>query len=250
VQERLIELGEEGLEERLQMAGESPANPPHRLAKLIQVCRAIQVLLRLFAASSQWPQRHAVWVLLMTATLSSALPQDCILSQGKAALVLEVSRRGSMESVEQLAQRAKRYATAGADAIALRTDAEYTAEGLKDLWSVCRAVKVPVMAWDWHLHPLQVRRPSRRRGLALCTWLALPGRCARFSLGVGVLGMCWLDEGTGQTMSVREVRAPFLEHHLSGRRGSWGVSGGELGPSLEARCPTEWHACGARCICG
>ncbi len=40
VQGRLRELGEEGLEERLQMAGESPANPPHRLAKAIQV-RAI-----------------------------------------------------------------------------------------------------------------------------------------------------------------------------------------------------------------
>ncbi|GAB4821519.1 hypothetical protein N2152v2_008565 [Parachlorella kessleri] len=104
VQGRLKELGEEGLEERLQMAGESPANPPHRLAKVIQ---------------------------------------DCILSQGKACLVLELSRSGgSMEGIEQLAQRAKRYAAAGADALALRTDADYTPEGLKDLWSVCRAVKV------------------------------------------------------------------------------------------------------------
>jgi hypothetical protein len=43
VLERLEELGEEGLEERLQMAGESPANPPHRLAKVIQVSSAATI---------------------------------------------------------------------------------------------------------------------------------------------------------------------------------------------------------------
>ena len=92
--------------------------------------------------------------------------QDCILSQGRAYLVLELARSGgSMEGLEQLAQRAKRYAAAGADALALRTDADYTPEGLKDLWSVCRAVKVPVLCWDWHLHPLQVGRAAWRGGL-------------------------------------------------------------------------------------
>ena len=48
---------------------------------------------------------------------------------------------------------------AGADALAVRLDSEHTPEGLKDLWSVCRAVRnTPVLAVDWFLHPLQVGR--------------------------------------------------------------------------------------------
>ena len=35
-------------------------------------------------------------------------------------------------------------------------DSEDTPEGNKDLFSVVQAVKVPVLARDWYIHPLQI----------------------------------------------------------------------------------------------
>ena len=40
------------------------------------------------------------------------------------------------------------------------TDLEETPAGLSDLFAVCRAVQVPVLQWDWFVHPLQVRYSS------------------------------------------------------------------------------------------
>lgn len=40
------------------------------------------------------------------------------------------------------------------------TDAEETPSGYADLVSVCRATRVPVLARDWQLHPLQARARS------------------------------------------------------------------------------------------
>lgn len=77
-------------------------------------------------------------------------------SQGKATLVLEVARPSPSTTPTELAALAKRYADMGADALAVRMDSEDTPEPLKDLLSVVRAVRIPVMARDWYLHPMQV----------------------------------------------------------------------------------------------
>ena len=45
----------------------------------------------------------------------------------------------------------------GASALVVRTDSADTPSGLRDLFSVQQAVpKVPVLARDWLIHPLQV----------------------------------------------------------------------------------------------
>lgn len=180
------------------------------------------------------------------AALALAPQSQDYIPQGKLALVLEISRGGSIDSADQLAQLAKRYVAAGggcvpcrgdsqgshalralqrctqlpsasrslglgaalnqvrrksilpgrlmplqetpagasthhsllpaagADALAVRTDSDYTPEGLKDLWTVCRAVKAPVLALDWYLHPLQVRQ-----GFESCTIRLLQRACLR-----------------------------------------------------------------------
>lgn len=38
----------------------------------------------------------------------------------------------------------------------VRVDSEDTPEGGKDLWAVTQAVRVPVLARDWYIHPLQI----------------------------------------------------------------------------------------------
>ena len=58
--------------------------------------------------------------------------------------------------VSDVLQWAKRCKAAGADAIAVPTDALDTETGLRDLLAVCRAVRCPVVRRDWILHPLQV----------------------------------------------------------------------------------------------
>lgn len=111
------ELGMEALDERLQSATQMPANPPYRLSTLI----------------------------------AEAVPQ------GRAVLVFEVARPTLETSSAELAQLAKAYVAAGADALAVRTDSEHTPSGLRDLFSVQQAVpRVPVVARDWLIHPLQV----------------------------------------------------------------------------------------------
>ncbi|EFN54727.1 hypothetical protein CHLNCDRAFT_135426 [Chlorella variabilis] len=133
---QLQELGEEGLEERLQSATQRPARPAHRLTQLV----------------------------------ADVLPT------GRPVLVLELSRGGDATATsEQLGELAARLVAAGADALAVKTDAEDTAEPLKDLLTVTQsalaasrrcvgagliaaeaAVPPPVLQRDWFIHPLQI----------------------------------------------------------------------------------------------
>ena len=83
-------------------------------------------------------------------------PQDSI-PYGKPVLVAEVCRPSPSSSSQDVAKLAADYVAWGVDAIAVATDLEETPAGLSDLFAVCRAVKVPVLQWDWFLHPLQVK---------------------------------------------------------------------------------------------
>jgi indole-3-glycerol phosphate synthase len=91
----------ESLDERLQSATSTPAQPPYRLAQ-----RVAEVVER----------------------------------EGRAALVVELARPTPSTTPEQLAEIARAYVRAGADALAVCTDAEDTPEGMRDLWTVARAV--------------------------------------------------------------------------------------------------------------
>lgn len=71
-------------------------------------------------------------------------------------LVAEVCRPSPSATSTDVAKLAADYVAWGIDAIAVATDLEDTPGGLQDLFAVCRAVKVPVLQWDWFLHPLQV----------------------------------------------------------------------------------------------
>ncbi|GFH14820.1 IGPS domain-containing protein [Haematococcus lacustris] len=116
VESVLKELGMEALEERLQSAAALPARPAYRLTSLI----------------------------------AESAPR------GKAVLVWEVVRPGPASSPADLARLARQYVSLGADALAVRTDAADSPSALADLWAVTQAVKVPVLARDWVIHPLQV----------------------------------------------------------------------------------------------
>ena len=83
--------------------------------------------------------------------------QDSI-PYGKVVLVAEVCRPSPSAPSSDVAKLAADYVAWGVDAIAVATDLEDTPGGLQDLFAVCRAVKVPVLQWDWFLHPLQVSR--------------------------------------------------------------------------------------------
>lgn len=72
-------------------------------------------------------------------------------------LVAEVCRPSPSATSSDVAKLAADYVAWGVDAIAVATDLEETPGGLQDLFAVCRAVKVPVLQWDWFLHPIQVR---------------------------------------------------------------------------------------------
>ncbi|GFR47518.1 hypothetical protein Agub_g9140 [Astrephomene gubernaculifera] len=112
------ELGMEALDERLRSAAQLPARPPYRLASLI----------------------------------AEEVPQ------GRPVLLFEVARPDPTTSSAQLAQLAAAYVSrGGAGALAVRTDSAATPAGLRDLFSVTQALpRVPVLARDWLLHPLQV----------------------------------------------------------------------------------------------
>lgn len=71
-------------------------------------------------------------------------------------LVAEVCRPSPSATSSDVAKLAADYVAWGVDAIAVATDLEETPGGLQDLFAVCRAVKVPVLQWDWFLHPIQV----------------------------------------------------------------------------------------------
>lgn len=118
VEAALQELGMEGLEERLQSATQSPARPEYRLLRKVQ---------------------------------------EVTQFEGRAALVVEVTRPSPATTPEQLAALARSYLAMGADALVVRTDAADTPEGLKDLFAVVQAARgAPVIARDWYIHPLQI----------------------------------------------------------------------------------------------
>ncbi|PSC68944.1 Isovaleryl-dehydrogenase [Micractinium conductrix] len=143
VSAQLAELGVGAVEERLQSATAAPARPAFRLAEL--------------AAT--------------------------IVPTGRPVLVIELARgEGCAESSEALAALATAAIKAGADALAVKTDASDTPEPLKDLLAVTRAAAAsgprrpgssmeaaavaagmarelgppPVLERNWFLHPLQV----------------------------------------------------------------------------------------------
>lgn len=86
--------------------------------------------------------------------------------QGQAVLLFELARPHPEATPAELAALAQEYVRAGAAGLVVRTDSADTPAGLRDLWSVTHAVKVPVLARDWLLHPLQARRGQGRGGEA------------------------------------------------------------------------------------
>ncbi len=89
-------------------------------------------------------------------------------------LVAEVCRPSPSSSSQDVAQLAADYVAWGVDAIAVATDLEETPAGLSDLFAVCRAVKVPVLQWDWFLHPLQVKHsllPEQPGIFVMCMYM-------------------------------------------------------------------------------
>lgn len=78
---------------------------------------------------------------------------------GECAIVAEVSAGSPSAPAWHAAEAAEKCVEGGADAIALRTDLESTADGLLQLQLVCRAMEarnIPVLQLDWTMHPLQV----------------------------------------------------------------------------------------------
>jgi len=60
--------------------------------------------------------------------------------QGNAVIVLELARPDPLTTPQELAQLAKDYVEAGADALAVRCDSNDTSSGLTDLFCVSQAV--------------------------------------------------------------------------------------------------------------
>lgn len=69
---------------------------------------------------------------------------------------VQVRRGHGTSTPGDLAKSAAAAMDAGADTVAICSDAEATPQGLVDLFTVCRAIKQPVVARDWYLHPIQV----------------------------------------------------------------------------------------------
>eukprot|EP00803_Ostreobium_quekettii_P003618 evm.model.scf_235.10 EVM.evm.TU.scf_235.10 scf_235:66282-69020(-) len=76
--------------------------------------------------------------------------------QGRPVLVLEVVRPSTSATTDDLVQLAEQYVQWGADALCVPTDIEASPSGLKDLFVISRATKVPVLAKDWYIHPIQI----------------------------------------------------------------------------------------------
>lgn len=75
---------------------------------------------------------------------------------GRLAVVAEVCEPTPHTGGEAVASAARAWEAAGADAISVWTDEEYTPAGEEDLRAVARATKLPVMLCDYVLHPLQL----------------------------------------------------------------------------------------------
>ena len=82
--------------------------------------------------------------------------QEVKFKEGRPVLLLELSRASPAATSAEVAQLARSFEASGADALVVLTDAAETSTGLADLFSVCRAVRIPVVRRDWFLHPLQV----------------------------------------------------------------------------------------------
>lgn len=118
VEAKLLELGMEGLEERLSSATQNPASPAYRLSRMVS---------------------------------------EVTQMQGRAVIVVEVTRPSPATTPEQLANIAKTAIACGADALCVRLDSEDTPEGVRDLFAVVQAARgKPVLARDWIIHPLQL----------------------------------------------------------------------------------------------
>lgn len=82
--------------------------------------------------------------------------------QPRPVLVLEIGRGSAGRSHSELADLARRYVEAGADALAVQTCNDDGSTSLGDLFAVVKAVQAPVLQSDWFLHPMQVRLIWRR----------------------------------------------------------------------------------------
>lgn len=137
IEARLDELGMEGLEQRLQTAGETQAPQPFRFSmRIADVVQRGKPALAFEVSRKSLPGKKP------------GLEED---REGglQGALDAEVTS-------QELAKLAQRLEKAGADAIIVPTDAEDTPAGLNDLFTVCRSVQIPVLQRDWILHPLQI----------------------------------------------------------------------------------------------
>jgi len=76
--------------------------------------------------------------------------------EGRPTIIAEVRRGHGTSTPGDLAKSAAAAMDAGADTVAICSDAEATPQGLVDLFTVCRAIKQPVVARDWYLHPIQL----------------------------------------------------------------------------------------------
>ena len=135
--EHLSAYDDDVVEERLATALHAENPNPHRLAQLMSSIKMAKV--------------------------SSPLTNQRVLHlphQGRPVLIFELHRsllqeNGEVDNLETLAQRLE---MASADCLCLSTDRS-SSDGLKDLFTVSRSVKIPVLARDWYIHPLQVRIP-------------------------------------------------------------------------------------------
>eukprot|EP00775_Hariotina_reticulata_P009698 gene9698-9857_t len=97
---------------------------------------------------------------LSSATQNPASPAyklSRLVAEGRAVIVVEVTRATPATTPQQLAQLAKAAIQCGADALCVRLDSEDTPQGLQDLFAVVQASKrTPVIARDWIIHPLQL----------------------------------------------------------------------------------------------
>lgn len=200
---QLQELGEEALEERLRSATSSPARPPHRLTELIAT---IVPQASAAAARPHVPVRAAACAAaehkgtgcLPTLPLrpaaskpsSYSAPQWCSaqpthphllhMLQGRPVLVLELARSPEAPSSESLGQLAAALVAAGADALAVKTDAADTPEPLKDLLAVSRSAGEAAK-----------RRQPRGGAMAAAAAGGLGGGPTAAELGVPVLQRDW-----------------------------------------------------------
>jgi hypothetical protein len=150
----------------MQSSLQVPSNPPYRLATLISE-QGMQVS----PQSEGWSQgsnelagicfdQPPASVELQggyaLAAQHKLLAPPFSLSKGRSVLVYELVRPSPSSTSADLAALAKKYVSLGADALCVRVDSEDTPEGLKDLFVVSQAVKVPVIARDYIIHPLQI----------------------------------------------------------------------------------------------